>query len=183
MKKVIWKPYWDFEREENWLNNMAAQGFALTRYTWCRYVFESCEKGEYIYRLELLDNMPGNPQSNEYLRFMEEAGVECVSTYLRWVYFRKKASEGAFELYTDIDSNINHCRRVNNFWFTLAVAELLIGFSNISIGLSNIDRIGLSYFNLPAGILLFVLGLFFFHLSWKMRKKIRQLLKKKTIRE
>ena len=51
MKTVIRKAYFDFENEEKWLNEMSAKGFALTDYTWCRYVFSDCMPGKYVYRL------------------------------------------------------------------------------------------------------------------------------------
>ncbi|MDD8053275.1 MAG: DUF2812 domain-containing protein, partial [Thermotogota bacterium] len=40
MKRVIWRPYWNYEKEEKWLNEMAARGWLFTDYSWCRYVFQ-----------------------------------------------------------------------------------------------------------------------------------------------
>lgn len=90
MKTIIRKAYWNYEKEEKWLNEMSANGFALTDYFWCRYVFTDCEPGEYIYRIELLEYLPTHPVSQKYLRFMEENGVEYVASTTRWVFFRKK---------------------------------------------------------------------------------------------
>ena len=83
MKFVIWKAYWDYEKEERWLNEMSARGLAMSDYSWCRYVFVDAQKGEYNYRIELLENMPTHPESMAYLRFLEESGVEVVTTYMR----------------------------------------------------------------------------------------------------
>lgn len=48
----------------------------------------------------------------EYLRFMEDAGIEQVASLGRWVYFRKQTDGGAFELFSDIDSRIKHLWRI-----------------------------------------------------------------------
>ena len=79
MKYVIWKAYWDYEKEEQWLNEMSARGMAITDYSWCRYVFTDAPNGAYNYRIELLEYMPTHPESMAYLRFLEENGVEVVA--------------------------------------------------------------------------------------------------------
>lgn len=39
MKKVIYKAYYDYEKEEKWLKEMSAKGLALINYSWLRYTF------------------------------------------------------------------------------------------------------------------------------------------------
>ncbi|MCB2293245.1 DUF2812 domain-containing protein [Clostridium algoriphilum] len=78
----IYKLYYDYEKEENWLNEMSANGMTLTKYTWCRYVFTEAPKNEYIYRLELLQHSPSHPESIAYIKFLEETGVECIIEYI-----------------------------------------------------------------------------------------------------
>lgn len=55
MKQVIRKAFWNYEKEEHWLNTMSAKSLAMTNYSWCRYVFEEEPRGEYIYRIELTE--------------------------------------------------------------------------------------------------------------------------------
>jgi len=180
MKHTVRKVYINYEREEKWLNDMSAKGLALRDYSWIRYVFEDAPKGEYIYRIELLDHMPSHPESRRYIEFLEETGVEFVASYMRWVYFRKKAADGPFDLYSDIDSKINHYKRIFTLWATLAFAEFCIGFSNISIG---IDRQGISGVNFILGLGLFALGLTLLVLALSTWRKMRRLRKEKRIRE
>ena len=54
MKRIIYRWYWawDFDKEEKWLNGMAAKGLCLVSVSFCRYVFEDCEPGEYNIRLQ-----------------------------------------------------------------------------------------------------------------------------------
>jgi len=187
MKYIVRKAYWDYEKEEQWLNEMSAKGMALTDYSWCRYVFVESPANQYIYRIELLDNMPTHPESHAYLQFLEESGVECVATYMRWVYLRKEASEGAFDLYTDIDSKIKHYQRVNLLWTTLMFVEFAAGFSNLAIGIANLnmnERLGnFSYGNLIIGCCVSALGFLFLALELPIRRKIKKLKQEKMIRE
>ncbi len=44
MIHVVRKLFWDFEKEEQWLNEMSAKGMALTHYSWCKYVFTDSPK-------------------------------------------------------------------------------------------------------------------------------------------
>ena len=46
---------------------MSAKGFAFTDYSWCKYVFEDSDKGEFIYRIELLGNLVKHPESKKYI--------------------------------------------------------------------------------------------------------------------
>lgn len=187
MKHIVWKAYWDYEKEEKWLNEMSSKGMALTDYSWCRYVFEDTQKHEYNYRIELLENMPHHPESIAYIRFLEESGVECVASYMRWLYLRKKTSDGPFDLYTDIDSRIKHYKRIYTLWNTLMFAEFAIGLSNLSIGLINLKigekPVDFSSVNLIMGLCLIPLGLLFLKLGMPVRRKIKKLEKERTIRE
>lgn len=130
--KVIHRLYWDFEREEAWLNRMAAAGLNLVRYTWGRYQFTKGVPGQWTYRIELLPDMAGTQASRKYLEFMEAAGVEVISTYMRWVFFRKPAAEGPFDLFSDLDSRLAHYRRVLGFYGTLTLALIPITMSSVN---------------------------------------------------
>lgn len=187
MKHVIRKAFFDYEKEEKWLNEMSAKGLALTDYSWCRYVFEDAPANEYIYRIELLENLATHPESKAYIRFLEESGIECVSYYSRWIYLRKKASEGSFDIYSDIESKIRFYKRISAFWNTLMLSELIIGLSNIIIGITDSNMQfsagNISPLNIILGGLITVVGLFFFKLGIPIREKIRKLQRENAIRE
>ena len=177
MKKVIWKLYMDYEMEEKWLNEMSAMGLAMTDYSWCRYVFAECEPGEYVYRIELMDNLPRHPESERYICFMEDSGVEHVASYFRWVYFRKKSADGLFDIYSDMGSRIKHYRRILALWIPLGLMEMVIGLGNLSIGLSY------SPFNLRLAIPLFGIGAVIFYQCFKVNRKVRKLQREMKLRE
>ncbi len=179
MKHVIRKAYWNYEREEKWLNALAAKGLSMTDYSWCRYVLEETTPGEYVYRIELLDHLATHPESRRYIAFVEETGAECVATYLRWVYFRKKAADGPFELYSDNTSRIAHYRRVRTFWCAFLVLEFIAFAVNLVTGLTP----PISVINLVlAGIVVWLFILFAF-LFAQMNRQIRRLKREQKVTE
>ena len=183
MKHIVRKAFIDYEKEERWLNDMAAKGLAMTDYSWCRYVFEDTEPGEYTYRLELLDNLATHPESKKYIGFLEDTGVEQVASYARWVYFRKKTTDGPFNLYSDLDSKIKHYQRVFQLWLVLGLAELAIGFSNTTMGITQLMEGGTN-FNGWLGAPLLALGLFLLlGLALPLHRKIKRLKAEKEVME
>ena len=98
--KKIWKIFlvWNYDKEEEWLNEMAMNGWTLTAVGFCNYTFVKTEPGEYNIRMEM------RPHDDGYLEFLRENVVEYVVRILQWHYYRKKTSLGPFELYSDIES-------------------------------------------------------------------------------
>ena len=143
-KKVVrWWWAWDFEKEERWLNNMATDGWVLDGVGYATYYFVRSEPGEYFIRLEMRDS------SDEYMRFMEEMGAEPAGQYFKWHYFRRKSELGTFDLYSDIDSRLEHLKRISRLLKIVGLANIIIGVAN-SINLGN----ALPVVNLLCGCLL-----------------------------
>ena len=122
VKKWIW--VWDFDKEERWLNSMAQQGWVLDRVGFCRYEFVRCEPGEYIVRLEMREHDEG------YLSFMADTGAEYVGRMVKWIYFRRKAELGAFDIFSDLDSRIAHLDGIGKTLKGVGIANLVIGLAN-----------------------------------------------------
>lgn len=184
MKTTAWKVFMHYEKEEDWLNSMSAKGFALTDFFLFRYVFEDCRPGDYTYRIELLDNLPGHTESRKYLDFIAENGVEHVTSWIRWVYFRKRAADGPFDIYSDIDSRITHYKRIIMLWLPIICMDLLIGLSYLIRGIDYIKETsnGSVYF-FVMGIILLCLGAVILFAWNSVRLKIKQLRFEKTLRE
>lgn len=174
--KLFWA--WEHEKEEKWLDAMSAKGLQLTGIGFCKYTFEEGNKGEYTYRLELLENSPTHAESIAYIRFLEETGVEYVGSIFRWAYFRKKAAEGDFEIYSDIDSKIKHHKRIITLFILLIPINLWGGIANITnfFKSRDISLLGISFISWAVTLLLltgtFTIGL-----------KVRKLKKEKAFRE
>ena len=145
VKKWFW--VWEFEKEEQWLNTMAQSGWVLDKLGLCKYEFVSCEAGEYTVRLEMRDH------DQEYIDFMAETGAEYVGRMAKWIYFRKKAADGPFDIFSDIDSRIAHLDKIGKMLG-------IVGGANMGIGLMNILTPGnLGWINLcGAALLYYALG-------------------------
>ncbi len=121
MVKFRW--YYDKDAEEAWLKEMSLKGWAFKKFWLGFYSFEACEPGEYNYQIDLLDNWSGDKV--EFANFMEGAGVEVISQWYRWVYLRKKAIDGPFEMYTDIASKIEQYKRIKHFFTIGLIVEAI----------------------------------------------------------
>ena len=121
IKKWIW--IWDFDKEEQWLNTMAQQGWVLDKVGFCRYEFIPCEPGEYTVRLEMREH------DEAYLGFMADTGAEYLGRVMKWSYFRKKTALGAFDIFSDADSRIAHLNSICTLLGTLAGANVAIGLA------------------------------------------------------
>ena len=135
MRQTIHKLFfvWDFDKEEKWLNEMAAKGLSLVSVGFCKYEFEDRLPGEYKICLQLLDKMPRHPESKKYIDFLETTGAEQVGSFTRWVYFRKKATEGDFELFSDNDSRLKYLSSVISFVSLITVGNWIAGINNVFI--------------------------------------------------
>lgn len=166
IKKFFWA--WEFEKEEKWLNEMAAKGLALVGVGFCRYEFEDCTPGEYSFRLELLDNRPDHPESRKYISFVEETGAEHVGSYINWVYFRNK---GNFELFSDYTTKIKHLTKIIRLILAISVLNLAAFLYNFIVVVTMIgETIGLmSFVNLALGVLC-ICGV---RKLWKKRQSLK----------
>lgn len=146
IKKWIW--VWDFDKEEQWLNSMAQQGWVLDRVGFCRYEFVRCEPGEYIVRLEMREHDEG------YLSFMSDTGAEYVGRVVKWIYFRRKAEFGPFDIFSELDSRLEHLKRISSTLRVVGIANLVIGLANSLNPVVNMGWINL----LCATLLMYALG-------------------------
>ncbi|WP_298196963.1 DUF2812 domain-containing protein [Desulfosporosinus sp.] len=174
MKSVVRKLFINFEKEEKWLNDMTAKGLNFVDYSFARYLFEEGTHGEYIYKIELLDQLPSHPESKAYIKLMEETGVECVGTYSRWFYFRKKSKEGPFDFNTDYNSCNKHDKKAASLVGILGFLNLIFAILNLIIGL--IVEKGYFYVHLSIVnwlIVIFFTPMFISYIKESERKKSR----------
>lgn len=156
MRRTVKKLFfiWNFDKEERWLNEMAAKGLCLISVGFCRYEFEDCLPGEFKICLQLLEKHPRNPEMQKYIEFMEQTGAEQVGSYTRWVYFRRKADLGEFQLFSDNTSRVKYLTGILNFITLIVGLNLFIGLYNLLLVFflsSTLNSVGL--LNLAIGLL------------------------------
>jgi len=138
MRRIVHKLIfvWDFDKEEQWLNEMAAKGLCLMGVGFCRYEFEECLPGEYHLCMQLLEQSVKDPESQKYIEFLESTGAEHIGVFSRWVYFRRKAENGPFELFSDNASRLRYMRGIVSFIGLISGMNLLIGAQNVLMAIS-----------------------------------------------
>ena len=131
IRKWFW--VWEFDEEEKWLNDMARRGWVLESVGFAKYTFAESGPDEYTVRLEMPEHMPASAECQDYIDFVEETGAEYLGNVMKWIYFRKKREAGEFDLFSDIDSRIRHMERITKPLGIIALANLLIGISNLRL--------------------------------------------------
>ncbi|WP_321380314.1 DUF2812 domain-containing protein [Trichococcus shcherbakoviae] len=114
--------YYDKDKDEAFLNDMSAKGYAMKRFFLGVYTFEKCQPGEYTYRVDLISDKT-TEQRNELYDLIRDSGGELVQTWGIWAIFRKK---GNFELYTDPESQIKQFERIRKIFVRVAIVEFLL---------------------------------------------------------
>lgn len=168
------KLYYDKDAEEEWLKNMCLNGWAFKKFFLGFYIFKKCEPGEFNYQIDLLDNWSG--EKKDYSAFMEDAGVKVIGQWWRWVYLQKKASDGPFEMYTDIESKIAQYNKIKNFFQISFVLEAFCFF----IELVSAIKTGYFIFGIFT-VLLALISLAMLKIVWKCKWKIQQYKHEKNI--
>ncbi len=142
-----WFRVWSYEKEEEWLNEMAMNGWVLDGVGYCTYHFVRCGNGEYTVRMEM------HPYDESYLSFMQDTGAEYVGRMMAWIFFRRRTADGPFDLFSDIDSRVAHLDRIGKMLSGIGLANLAIGLAN-SVSPSRLGWINL----LCATLLMYALG-------------------------
>lgn len=185
MRKKVHKWFfaWDFEKEEKWLNEMAAKGWGMVSFHFwlCTYEFEKTEPQKYLYRLEFLEHAPCHPESESYLEFLEETGIEQVGSYMRWVYLRKERALGEFEIFSDYANKIKHLNRLNAMFIPISLLNIGVGIQNVSLGWGM--RSIVSPFNFFLGCINLLVGILLILGMLKIFGKTRKLKKEQSIYE
>ena len=117
MKKIVRKIFfvWEYEKEEQWLNEMSKEGWELVKASFRKYQFESGIPNEYTIRLELLDKSLNSKESTSYLNFLKETGIEMVGECKQWIYLRCKTADGGFEPNNRALYNLTHVLKIQEF--------------------------------------------------------------------
>ncbi len=170
---IKFRLYYDKDKETEWLNEMCAQGWAMTTFFAGFYSFDKCQPGEYIYQVDIQDTFGKVP--NDYRELMKEMDVEIIQNWGYWILLRKKATDGEFELYTDTESLIEHYSKIRKMFKGATIIEL-IGFL-VEVFCATIGEFNMGWFF--AGLLL-ALALAFINITVKTTDKINSLKETQT---
>lgn len=168
MIKFRW--YYDIDAEEEYLNKMSKKGYYLESFKCGFYKFKKIKETNYTYRVDLVPNKP-QQEIQEYIDLVKESGAKLIQNNGVWMYFRKK---GDFQLYTDVESQIDFYNRIKKMFYLIGLGESMIAIGQLSLYLS----IKLN-FNLFVTIFIGFIAIVFLFQVYKVDKKIKKLEKKK----
>ena len=116
MKKV-WRFYTiaEYEQEEQWINEMAKEGWNLTAVGLCRYIFRRGTPGEYIYKLDVVERTASDEVRESYFNFLTECNIRVVGELNDWLFLQKKAAEGPFDMKDDTYAKLRHINKIYSF--------------------------------------------------------------------
>lgn len=184
--KRVWRFFTvaDYEKEEQYINEMAREGWHLTAVGFCRYIFRRGEPGAYIYKLDMVERTSSDEVKESYFNFLTECDIRIVGEFKEWLYLQKSAQTGPFDMKEDTYAKLRHlnkiysfsirtvCRLIRLFALMVVVALALLCCSDW-VPLNE----GLRGFILGVGIgSLLALNLIWVPIITRLRKKINQLI-------
>lgn len=185
MKKV-WRFYniAEYEQEEQWINEMAKEGWQLTAIGWCRYIFRRGTPGEYIYKLDVVERTASDEVKESYFNFLTECGIRVVGEFKDWIYLQKKAADGPFDMKDDTYAKLRTVNKVYSF-AVRTLCKLLKIFAAVVIICSLGQMLSSNYAiqELFGGIMLgsstsaiVALAILWVPILRKLRRKVNQLI-------
>lgn len=185
MKKV-WRFYniAEYEQEEQWINEMAKEGWQLTAIGLCRYIFRRGTPGEYIYKLDVVERTASDEVKESYFNFLTECGIRVVGEFKDWIYLQKKAADGPFDMKDDTYAKLRTVNKVYSF-AVRTLCKLLKIFAAVVIICSLGQMLSSNYAiqELFGGIMggcaisaIIVLAILWVPILRKLRRKVNQLI-------
>lgn len=179
---TIKKFFTDFDAEEAWLNQMSAQGKELVNYRGGTYTFTTSEPHAWQYAIEILGTT--SKESRDYLSFLEDMGIETVSTYAGRAYLRKKDDGTPFVLHNDLKSRLTQAQKAN-FWPPIIISQLFLVLAFCVNGILTQQGSPVAFGILTGISIAFIIAaaIEFFVFAKPYRKRIRQLKQELAIKE
>ena len=115
--KKVWRYFTiaDYEREEQWINEMAREGWNLTAVGLCRYIFRRGTAGEYIYKLDLIERTESDEVKESYFNFLTECNIRIVGEFKDWLFLQKRAVDGPFDMKNDTYAKLRTVNKIYSF--------------------------------------------------------------------
>ncbi|MBR5820623.1 MAG: DUF2812 domain-containing protein [Alistipes sp.] len=130
--KRVWRFYTiaEYEQEEQWLNEMAREGWNLTAVGLCRYIFRRGTPGEYIYKLDIVERTASDEVKESYFNFLSECNIRIVGELKDWLFLQKRAADGPFDMKDDTYAKLRQVNKVYSF-AVRTLCRLLASFAII----------------------------------------------------
>lgn len=152
MEKELKKSYrvytaWNYEKEENFINENSNGGWQLVKGGCFHSVYEKDDSKKYVYKIDYNpETMKKSIEKKRYIEMFEDLGWEYInSTYNGWNYFRKEYNENSdiseYEIYTDHTSYKEMLDRWCKLGKAVLVVELVLALIYTLIAIKDMDII------------------------------------------
>lgn len=129
----------EFEKEEKYLTDMAAQGWRFVDTNGNIYTFERCEPEQVVYRLDF-SGIPLD-QRDDYYAMFRDYGWEYLQDSYGFSYFRKPAEGAAPEDLEIFSDGASHLEMVKKIMLAKITPMILILISTIMISYDKMLRV------------------------------------------
>ena len=124
-----------FDREENWLNDMAKQGFQLTRKKNISYFFSKAQPGQANIRIDY-HRFNSKHDYDNYITLFEDSGWKHIAGTIdsKSQYFKQTNSAKDDDIFSDVASKAGRYLRLSNMFVTLIAVYTPIFSALVSTG-------------------------------------------------
>lgn len=169
--KVIFA--WEDEKEEKWLEEMAAQGWKLETAAPYVYYFRKGKPEKVVIRLDYKNTLDKDYQ--EYLNLFRDAGWELVVTFANWHYFRIRPDNNEMpEIYNSDRAKAQKYRRLMYAFIPLLPIFAIFLTRMASPSFSQVNSV-IEWIYFISKLLLFALTLLWGFVLAKLVRKIQKL--------
>lgn len=162
----------EYDKREQWLNEMCKKGYALKNFNFIKYEFDQCEPGQYYYCVELIENLICNPKHDDYINFLrDEWSVDYVASSNNWVVFKRDMKRGKFSLFSNKSTKISYFKRILSFRIFITFLLLFIGILNIILSPSAYEHTTFSVLGILIATFIFVGNIPTFIKLYKLKKQ------------
>jgi len=125
-----WFWVWNMEEEKKFLEDMAKEGYILTRVGFGKYYFNETEKQDLIYQADF-KGLNTRISEGEYLQMYEDSGWELASNFGGWYYFCRSANDAIdLSIFNDNESKAGVYKRLIIF---LALTGFPLYYQNLVV--------------------------------------------------
>lgn len=124
-RKIAIKWFVDFDKEEQWLNDMSKAGWAFWHTNGVIYRFKKCAPEEFIYQIDFDEQKP-EKGGEDYVVFRSSCGDKFVHQWKRKIYWRREAAAGPFEAENNISAKLRLTNKAFNYHLNSFIGLTLI---------------------------------------------------------
>ena len=113
-RKITINWFVDFDKEEQYLNDMAAKGWAFWHTNGVIYRFKRCRPGEFIYQIDF-DEKGKKGEVDDYVVFRSSCGDQFVHQWKNKIYWKRETASGPFEEEENVAAKLRLTNKAFNY--------------------------------------------------------------------